>query len=76
MIHVGITLHHSLQYFVCSFPLKKLAEIHRLYIGIFLGLFSDTIANNIRFGKPDASMEEVKAAAKKARCYDFIMDVL
>lgn len=39
-------------------------------------LFSDTIANNIRFGKPDASMEEVKAAAKKARCYDFIMDVL
>ena len=28
-------------------------------------LFSDTIANNIRFGKPDASMEEVKAAAKK-----------
>ena len=36
-------------------------------------LFSDTIANNIRFGKPDASMEDVKAAAKKARCYDFIM---
>ena len=33
----------------------------------------DTIANNIRFGKPDASMEEVQAAAKKARCYDFIM---
>ena len=36
-------------------------------------LFSDTIANNIRFGKPDASMEEVQAAAKKARCYDFNM---
>ena len=36
-------------------------------------LFSDTIANNIRFGKPQASMEEVEAAAKKARCYDFIM---
>lgn len=35
-------------------------------------LFSDTIANNIRFGKPDATMEEVVAAAKKARCYDFI----
>ena len=29
-------------------------------------LFSDTIANNIRFGKPDASMEEVQAAAKKS----------
>ena len=36
-------------------------------------LFSDTIANNIRFGKPDASLDEVKTAAKKARCYDFIM---
>lgn len=36
-------------------------------------LFSDTIANNIRFGKPEASMDEVIAAAKKARCHDFIM---
>lgn len=36
-------------------------------------LFSDTIANNIRFGKPNATMEEVIEAAKKARCHDFIM---
>ncbi len=36
-------------------------------------LFHDTIANNIRFGQPDASMEKVIAAAKKARCHDFIM---
>ena len=36
-------------------------------------LFSDTIANNIRFGRPDATLDEVKDAAKKARCYDFIM---
>lgn len=36
-------------------------------------LFSDTIANNIRFGKPGASMDEVTVAAKKARCHDFIM---
>mgnify|MGYP004578130589 CR=1 FL=1 len=35
-------------------------------------LFSDTIANNIRFGRPDATLDEVKAAAKKVRCYDFI----
>lgn len=35
-------------------------------------LFSDTIANNIRFGKPNASMDEIIAAAKKARCHDFI----
>ena len=36
-------------------------------------LFHDTIANNIRFGQPDAPMEKVAEAAKKARCYDFIM---
>lgn len=38
-------------------------------------LFEDTIANNIRFGRPDASMEDVIAAAKKARCHDFIMSL-
>jgi len=36
-------------------------------------LFSDTIENNIRFGKPDASREEVIQAAKAACCHDFIM---
>lgn len=36
-------------------------------------LFHDTIANNIRFGQPDAPMEEVIEAAKKACCHDFIM---
>lgn len=35
-------------------------------------LFEDTIAANIRFGKPDASMEEVIDAARRACCYDFI----
>lgn len=35
-------------------------------------LFADTIENNIKFGKPDASHEEVVAAAKKACCDDFI----
>lgn len=38
-------------------------------------LFQDTIANNIRFGRPDASMEEVIAAAKKACCHDFIQQL-
>lgn len=38
-------------------------------------LFEDTIANNIRFGEPDAPMEKVIAAAKKARCHDFIMSL-
>lgn len=36
-------------------------------------LFQDTIYNNISMGRPDASREEVFEAAKKARCYDFIM---
>ncbi|MBQ6676267.1 MAG: ABC transporter ATP-binding protein [Ruminococcus sp.] len=36
-------------------------------------LFADTIANNIRFGQPDAPMEKVVEAAKKACCHDFIM---
>ena len=36
-------------------------------------LFADTIGNNIRYGKPDATMEEVVAAAKRAEIYDDIM---
>lgn len=35
-------------------------------------LFEDTVMNNIRFGKPDASDEEIYAAARAARCDDFI----
>ena len=35
-------------------------------------LFEDTIENNIRFGRQDASHEEVVDAAKKACCHDFI----
>lgn len=35
-------------------------------------LFNDTIENNIRFGKPDATHEQVVAAAKAACCHDFI----
>ncbi len=38
-------------------------------------LFEDTIANNIRFGRPEASIEEVMEAAKKAACHDFIMSL-
>lgn len=36
-------------------------------------LFADTIENNIKFGKPDASHDEVVRAAKKACCHEFIM---
>lgn len=36
-------------------------------------LFNDTIENNILFGNPDATEEEVIRAAKQACCHDFIM---
>ncbi|MCR4792994.1 MAG: ABC transporter ATP-binding protein/permease [Lachnospiraceae bacterium] len=38
-------------------------------------LFQDTVYNNIAIGRPDATREEVENAAKKARCYDFIMQL-
>jgi ATP-binding cassette subfamily B protein len=38
-------------------------------------LFQDSVYNNIAIGRPDATKEEVIEAAKKARCYDFIMQL-
>jgi ATP-binding cassette subfamily B protein len=52
----------------------KAATLRR-QIGIVLQdtfLFSDTVMNNIRFGRPEATDEEVIAAAKLARAHDFI----
>ncbi|MDB5085411.1 MAG: multidrug transporter ATP-binding protein [Bacilli bacterium] len=49
----------------------------RHHVGMVLQetvLFSATIRDNIAFGKPDAAMEEVIAAAKAARADDFIMN--
>lgn len=37
-------------------------------------LFNDTIKNNIKFGKDDATDEEITRAAKIANAYDFIME--
>ena len=36
-------------------------------------LFHDSVENNIRFGRPEATHEEVVAAAKRACCHDFIL---
>ncbi|SHJ31846.1 ABC transporter ATP-binding protein [Hespellia stercorisuis] len=38
-------------------------------------LFQDTIENNIKFGKPDASHAQVVEAAKAACCHEFIMEL-
>lgn len=47
-----------------------LANISMVFQKVYL--FNDTIANNIKFGKPDATMEEMVEAAKKACCHEFI----
>lgn len=53
-------------------PLSELMDnISMVFQRVYL--FQDTIYNNISMGRPDAPREEVIAAAKKARCYDFIM---
>ncbi len=38
-------------------------------------LFNDTVANNIRYGSPDASMEQIIKASKIANAYDFIINL-
>ena len=48
-----------------------LSNISMVFQNVYL--FNDTIANNIKFGKPDATREDIIQAAKKACCHDFIM---
>lgn len=53
----------------------NLDELHSK-IGMVLQkneLFTGSIIENLRWGKPDASMEEIEAAAKVAQAHDFIM---
>jgi ATP-binding cassette, subfamily B, bacterial IrtB/YbtQ len=47
-----------------------LASISIVFQDVYL--FNDTIYNNIRIGKEDATDEEIIAAAKAARCHEFI----
>ncbi len=59
---------------VRNVPLGKLMDqISMVFQRVYL--FQDTIYNNIAIGRPDATREEVEEAAKKARCYDFIMQL-
>ena len=58
---------HDLREFTCD---SLLANISMVFQNVYL--FHDTIRANICFGKPDAAEEEMIAAAKKARCHDFI----
>ena len=38
-------------------------------------LFATSIAENIRYGRPDVTQEEIEQAAKEANAYDFIMNL-
>jgi ATP-binding cassette subfamily B protein len=61
-------------YNVCELQLKSL----RRHIGIVLQepfLFSQTVRENIAYGRTDAEIEEIIAAARAARAHDFIMEL-
>lgn len=47
-----------------------LANLTMVFQNVYI--FHDTIENNIKFGKPDATPQEVEEVAKKARCHEFI----
>lgn len=56
---------------VRDYTLESLMEqISMVFQNVYL--FADTIENNIKFGRPDATHEQVVEAAKKACCDDFI----
>ena len=59
---------HDLREFTCD---SLLSNISMVFQNVYL--FHDTVRANILFGRPDATEEEMIAAAKKARCHDFIM---
>ncbi len=59
---------HDLKEMTCDSLLKNISMVFQ---NVYL--FNDTIRANILFGKPDATEKEMIAAAKKARCHDFIM---
>lgn len=61
---------HDVREFTCDSLLKNISMVFQ---NVYL--FHDTIRNNIRFGRQDATEEEVIAAAKAARCHDFIVSL-
>ena len=58
---------HDVKEFTCDSLLKNMSMVFQ---NVYL--FHDTIENNIKFGCPDATHEQVVVAAKKACCHDFI----
>ena len=52
---------------------QLLEQISIIFQDVYL--FEDTVRNNICFGKPDATDEQMINVAKKACCHDFIMEL-
>lgn len=60
---------HSLQEYTYDFFYKNIGMVLQDTI-----LFSESIADNLRYGKRDATMEEMEKAAKLANAYEFIIN--
>ena len=58
---------HDVREFTCESLLRNISMVFQTVY-----LFHDTVENNIKFGCPDATHEQVVAAAKAACCHDFI----
>ena len=59
---------HDVREFTCESLLRNISMVFQ---NVYL--FQDTVENNIKFGCPDATHEQVVAAARAACCHDFIM---
>ncbi|GMQ56333.1 ABC transporter ATP-binding protein [Vallitalea sediminicola] len=66
-IYIG---NNNIKEFTCNSLLKNISMVFQ---NVYL--FHDSIHNNIRFGNPNASKEEIINAAKQACCHDFIMEL-
>ena len=61
---------HNVKDYTCE---SLLNNISMVFQNVYL--FQDTILNNIKFGRPEATMKQVIEAAKKACCHEFISEL-
>lgn len=61
---------YNVKEYTCESLLKNISMVFQ---NVYL--FQDTILNNIKFGRPEATIEEVIEAAKKACCHEFICNL-
>jgi len=61
---------HNVKEYTCDSLLQNFSIVFQQVY-----LFEDTVENNIKFGKPEATHEQVVNAAKQACCHDFIMSL-